>query len=480
MDILSRRSFLGGTLALGAMRLWSEALPVAEPRLRLGVLSDIHVAGEGTDRWWLKALEYFRAQNVDGVIVAGDLANLGQIDQLQRVADAWFRVFPDDKGADGRHVERLFVYGNHCIHGWKWKEGKKPPLATDEAGSKRNAIGWGDNRARAWRQCFHEDFAPIWMKSVKGYSFVGAHWNKDGGGIPVEAFMAEHAGEIDRKKPFFFIQHEHPKDTVFGPWAWGHDDGRSTRALSPFANAVAVSGHSHYSLTDERSIWQGAFASVNAGSLFNTSAEYALRENGGENRFGYMGGKGVREQAMEMLRPTERQGMLWSVYDDCIVMHRRDFTVDLPLGDDWVLPLGTGEKPYAFAKRRAERSAPQFAADAKVTVGRGKTRKGEDAVVVSFPPAETRRKCRVFEYEVTATLAEDDVELVQAQRRVLAPDFFLPPVSANRRGGTCVFSASELPLKGRYVYSVRPVECFGKMGAPIFSAKVDKNFRPAP
>ena len=89
-----------------------------------------------------------------------------------------------------------------------------------------------------------------------------------------------------------------------------------------------------------------------------------------------------------------------------------------------------------------------------------------ELIEITFPPARTQAKCRVFEYEVTATLVEDDVDLVQAQRRVMALDFHLPE-TAEGKSGTCVFAVSELPLKGRYRFDVRPVECFGHKGAPI-------------
>ena len=69
---------------------------------------------------------------------------------------------------------------------------------------------------------------------------------------------------------------------------------------------------------------------------------------------------------------------------------------------------------------------------------------------------------------MTATLVEDDFELVQAQRRVFAPDCYLPP-SAAPRPGVCRFALKELPIKGHYRFSVRPIECFGKKGESISS-----------
>ena len=87
-------------------------------------------------------------------------------------------------------------------------------------------------------------------------------------------------------------------------------------------------------------------------------------------------------------------------------------------------------------------------------------------VEITFPAAQTRGKCRVFEYEVTAVLTEDDVDLVQLQRRVFAPDFHMPETK-DGAPGRCVIAAADLPMKGRYRFEVRPIECFGLKGRAI-------------
>ena len=89
-------------------------------------------------------------------------------------------------------------------------------------------------------------------------------------------------------------------------------------------------------------------------------------------------------------------------------------------------------------------------------------------VAVTFPSAETRNKCRVFEYEVQAVMVDDDIEMVATTRRVLAPDFFLPASKANQPG-MCVFALAELPKGVHLRFDVTPIECFGKKGRPIRS-----------
>ena len=471
---MNRRDFLKMVAAAGATSAAGSILAGSEvPLLKLGVLSDIHLrCFPHREDYFRKALLWFRDKGADAVVIAGDIADSGRVTELKLCADTWFSVFPDDKAPDGRRVERLFVFGNHCVDAWRWAANNphyRSPIS-NEAQRLADSIGYADVRQRAWRELFHEDFAPIWMKTVNGIPIVGAHWEKRGDGIAIEEFMKVHGKMIDPTLPFFYIQHEHPKDTCFGSWAWGHDDGRSTRALSRFPKAVAFSGHSHYSLTDERTVWQGAFTSINTASLFDVSLDFSLRENASGNRFGYKGEK--RPHRMPALAKGDvRQGQFVTVYCDKLVVERHDFKYDLPLGCNWEVPLpAAAGGPFSYASRRARRTAPAFGPNAKVEVRERNDPKGEVFYDVTFPRADSRNGCRVFEYEVTATLVADEVDLVQAQRRVLAPDFHLPECEKLMRGGACTFSSEDLQLSGEYRFSVRPVECFGLKGGAIESS----------
>ena len=491
---LSRRMFLG---AGGAFALLNGGCAFRAPaglfgggaaKVRFGVISDVHIQEPGDEKHLLDALRFFRERGADGVMVAGDIADRGRISQLKIFADAWYSVFPDDRGLGGRKVEKLFIYGNHDIWGYSWGAKNDPELA------KRDGIGYDDARpARVWEELFHEPYSDFWIKNVKGYSFIGGHWTKKDNFDGLDAFLRVHEKELDPSKPFFYTQHAHPKDTCYGTWAWGHDNGASTRALSRFPNAVAFSGHSHYTLTDDRSIWQGAFTSINTASMKYSSHDYSLRDNlDGVNSCGYQGEKGRpkphprvcvgRWQGADIGGSGDvnlmqgRQGMLVSVYDDSIAIERREFVTGHSLGDDWVIPLpvGAGEKPYAYDEQTRRKVAPEFGADAKVAVSfvEDENKDIGRAVQIDCPRAEDRGGCRVFDYEVTATLVEDDVDLVQVQRRFIAPDFFLPP---ERRIPSCRFrlALADLKLKGRYRFGVTPVESFGKKGRTIWSALVE-------
>jgi len=462
---LSRRSFLGGAASFGALagcrafRAPAGLFSGDGAKLVLGVVSDIHIdCGRGDFKkfgdtaQFERTLRWFDAQGVDGVVVAGDMADNGMINQLECVGEAWFKVFPDGCSAlDGRKVEQLFVYGNHDLEGQNYDQFgyryfEKKSFAAAQI--RRDP-------AAAWEHVFREKYAPIWFKEVKGYQFVGAHWTTGPdpwGGIPaVEPWFRENAAKIDRAKPFFFIQHCHPKDTVYGKDAWCPDRGYATRALSAFPNAIAFSGHTHNSLTDERSIWQGAFTSVGTSSL----------------RYGGQG---------DIDRYAQRQGMLVKVYDDRVVFVRRDFINDTSLGDDWVLPLGNGEaKPLSFESRKAASEAPRFAAGAKLAVEpttvttKRKGKDGKESEVVENGwkltiPCANAGRVRAFRYEIATGLKNKDGKDIvffafdakynMTRAAAGSPTGYVVKASA--------FAEGAVPR-----FSVRALDCFGNAGTPL-------------
>lgn len=473
----TRRVFVEGAMTLigGAFVPFDAfAESAAAPTMKFGVVSDVHVGGRKEAVANLeKALRWLDSQKVDAVAVTGDTAHSGMISELEAFAETWRRVFPGRRAADGRPVELMVVTGNHEIGLWpgRWN-------GFSEARLRECAFEYGDNPARTWERLFGEKWELVWKKEVRGVTFFGSQWFSLR--PPVEAALKENAARLDPSRPFFFFQHPHPRGTCYadgrGFTTEAYDGGVSTRALSAYPNAVAISGHSHFTLADERSVWQGAFTSIGAGCLHE-----------GGYSFGYANASAFwhpsfKSHLMKPLGGKPEWGgdpagacfSLYEVYDDHLVVHRRSLRFDCPLGPAWIVPVpARAGGPFDFARRRGERSAaPAFAPGASVDVAfcpnghelEGVSFSGRPCVLVSFPAARQRPfGRRVFEYAVAV---EGDGGQTFG-RTILAPGSSFPSERGDL-GGECLFLPEELPGR-KVVFSVSPRDCFGCAGEAVRS-----------
>lgn len=445
---VSRRSFLTGAVSLAALSGCRSAYPLTKrPNLRLGVLADIHISAEDGDfgkfgdaEVFKHALKWFRDQDVDGVIVAGDLCENGVVSQLKKVAEAWYEVFPGDRGRDGGIVAKLFINGNHDV------EGQYYDKFADRFHEKESfKADWvASDVAGVWERLFNEPYEPIWLKRVKGYQVIGAHWDTWKGISSLEKWVADHDGEIDRDKPFFYIQHALPKDTCYGERAWGQDDGSCTRAFSTYPNAISICGHTHYGMTDDRFIWLGDFTSIQCPSL----------------RYGSFSGTAtLNPKGTKLIYPPEskdrrlwkmRQGMMIDVYDTEVKIICRDFHYNDYVRDDIVLPVPF--RKAEFAERAARFPLPAFGGNAKLAVKQEK-----EKWVLQFPAV--KGEPRTVEYIIKADVGGKVEKFFAA-----APDFELCTARARK------IVTVELPLKDvpeGAKFKVSPVDCYGREGAEI-------------
>ena len=468
-EFLQRSTALAGAAYLGSPALAETIATLGEPNIVIGIVSDIHLRGTETASTFIHTLEYFRDQKVDGVIIAGDMADQGLLPQLKVVANAWFKVFPDNKGLNGKETVQLFIYGNHDMEAYTWGS-----TINSVGAETAQAQGIGRQAAAAWKECFKEEYLPIWMKTIKGYHFIGAHWANQNSIPGLSDFLQEHNADLRADgKPFFYIQHPHPKDTCNCAWAWGRDDGTVTKLLGNYPNAVAFSGHSHSPLDDERDLWQGSFTSIGTSSL-----KYLYPMPARENTYQDDWSAQPPSQMPKMDPSDGRQGMVMRVYDTAITFEKREFVYDEPIGEAWYLPWPiSATQPLSFENRAKQAAIPQFPAEAKATVtaGNGSDRYGtsQKQVTVHFPTVLKKNAgVRAFDYEVQVEYDWLDVRHIAATKRVFSPKCYL---GENKEEGDvrCVFGANELPKDFAYRFAVRPCNCFGGKGNPIYTDWVD-------
>lgn len=472
---MTRLDFLRGSVATAAFSgmpasVMGAANLLGKPDLVIGLLSDIHiqlpptVKSTGTLDRFRHALEYFRDREVDGVLVSGDLANAGLETELAAVARAWFEVFPGGKLPNGQHVANLMHYGDHDAETRFYTPAVKDPFVRAGLPVPRS-LSEGENRKVIWEKLFHEPWAPVRHVKVKGYDFVLSNFMREGSAsAPSDLESRLNALKLDPDKPFFYSQHRWIRGTYLtDEEMWGADNGIAYGVLSKFPNAVAFQGHTHYMLTDDRTVWVGPFVSVNNGSLLNQWPA-RKRENGPD--ISWLKDDPMRDSQMKCLDGWRvHAGLVMSVYRDKIVLERRDFESDRPLGPDLVFSVDP-KKRHCDAQRREASVAPEFSADAKVSVlarsGRDRAGRSTEQVVVSFPPARSGGgRPRAFDYVVRAERA--DGGLVK-EKRVFASTAHMPE-SVEAKTVECVFSRAEVARAT--VFSARPCNCWGKSGGAI-------------
>lgn len=465
MADISRRGFIGGAAAfMGLAGCRSFLASSGRPAVSFGVISDPHITTPESTFVLERTLRYFRDRKVDAVMICGDLSDWGLLSGFKYIAEAWNRVFPGDRAADGRRVQRLFCTGNHDFEGFWYGD-----MTAD-----MHAQGYSEDEAlvrlgmkKCWEEAFQEEYADIRRRTVNGYDFVSAEWpegKSDTGFRLAPAWFAANGASIDPSKPFFYFQHPPVGGTVLpGPAS----PDAVTAALSPFGNAVAFTGHYHTTLNCGRSIWQGAFTSISVPSLSYTSVPRGY-ENGGDERTK----RPTRDMPIIPVRFwfEEAQGFVVSVFPDKMVVERRDFTQCEEAGAAWLVPLGGGEKPYTFEAHAARTPVPQFpeGAGVRTRITNTEDRGGhwEIVLVAEFPAADAVKGARAFDYEIRAVPSDGSEPMV---KRFLSPAFHKLPKD-EPKSLRFWMDVLDLPQDREYRIEVYPRNSFGVCGRPLVGA----------
>ena len=458
---LTRRGFLGGIASAGALGgCHSLGFGGDDAQLRLGVISDIHMTTPDSDEKFRRALAYFRMRGADAVVVAGDLADWGLKSSLCYVKASW------DAEMAGTGIVPLFITGNHDFDGWWYgdmtldmhMQGYSEDEALSRLGMKK-----------CWEEIFGEPYAEIRHRKVKGFDFVSAEWKEIEGGNSaqiIEWFKA-HRGELASDRPVFFMRHEPIPGTVSSAIERGGDTALA-EFLKGMPNVVSLTGHTHWTLNDERSIWQGG--GLTAISI--PSMSYSTIPRGYEN------GSAPRKSdcRLSMSRLPSRddlvaaQGFFITMRPGVMEVERRDFEDGEEAAPPWIVPMPpSAGRPYAFAEHAKKFAAPSFPAGTvvKTYTTNADRRNGTWSIFLTleFPAATAPGDTRVFDYEARVVMEDGKVAAV---KRFLSPGFYrtrrYEPKTLKFR-----FDGMDLPESGRYRMYVVARNCFGAASAPIVS-----------
>ena len=222
------------------------------PVLRFAVCSDIHLDGTPDQNNAKRFADLFKNSykyseehatynNLDAVMVCGDMTDEGTPEQLKRYA-----TIIDENIKDGTTM--LQCLGNHeFIH-------------------ERN--NEGVNTIENYKNIVSETINT--HEVINGYHFIGVSYADKSENFDDHLKWLDEQLKIatkeDKNKPVFVFQHPHATLTVYGSIHWGDIGIRSV--LEKYPQVVDFSGHSHYASVDPRTVWQGSFTAIGTGSIY--------------------------------------------------------------------------------------------------------------------------------------------------------------------------------------------------------------------
>lgn len=331
------------TITLGLTTSFSSAQAFSEssnqennnrkPELVFPVISDVHIDNDST-----ADMEKFKAAmdqlnkvapDQDAFVVIGDLTDYGYATEY----DKFFSIY-NEKKQDG--VNSIFTMGNHDY----W-----------------NGLSIKDAQTLFLEKTEMESI--YYHKEVNGYHFIAlSPENSNTHGLytieqinwlgkQLEAAEKDNPGE-----PIFVFLHQHIKDTVYGSDLWGTQENKELLydTLKKYPQVITFSGHSHYPLEDPRTIHQKDFTSVGTSSV-----SYLELEPGTLQGFHPEGYRDIS------------QGMVIEVYNNEVVIKKRDFHKDDWAGDPWVIKYPAKTNKFKYTEDR-DHINPVFANKAKASI----------------------------------------------------------------------------------------------------------------
>ena len=242
----------------------------------------------------------------------------------------------------------------------------------------------------------------------------------------------------DPTKPIFFAQHEHVDNTVYGSSDFeGWDDEFFKDIFMEYPQIVHFSGHSHYPLSDPRSLWQGDFTAIGTGSLYYVE---------------------LTVEDVRTYHPENHKGeaQFWIVEVDA---NNRVRLIGIDLEEEKILceyildnPADPANREYTPEKQAARSKAPVFDENAEIEV-----KKSFGAVSLVAPAAKSTDGMPITLYRVFLYDSEGN----EVKKDWVLPDYYSATVSS-----TNTFSLGVLG-NGDYTAKVVAETAYGVQSAPL-------------
>ena len=300
--------------------------------IKLGIISDFQLNSTNLDyqRNLEITLKKMKNESVDIIIMAGDIVNTGYPYEFELYKSLFNKVYTNDT------IKPLVfeIMGNHEYYNTKYRR--------QGYYLKKNI------------QLFKDNFKKYPFYHVKINSFHFIFWsmqNYDTREIYElhTSWLQKHIeiAESDIKHkgdPVFIVTHAPPKYTVYGS---EDDSGLMTtfNVLKKYENIFCISGHSHRSLRNEKSIWQSEFTAINTQSIAYAALSYNFTNNNDV----------VRKSVDSYM------GYIAILDEEQIDIHRYFFHINKEI-DSWTVkfPLMKNNFDFTDDKRRSNWGIPKI------------------------------------------------------------------------------------------------------------------------
>ena len=411
---------------------------------KVGFITDTHVGETRKSCELVKgAFEVFKAQGVQAIGHCGDLADWHYELGYKYYREAFESTYPDP----AKRPEMLYVYANHDALNTKFQRDPNGPhkrfldLRTAFAAMRKHLAIPHD--------LFHETV-------IGGVPFLVFPQTFDlVGGLK---FLDEKIKETCARfptGPVVLLTHLPPADTLYNSRAWGSI--ALTRIFEKYPRLVTFTGHTHGSLRNEQSIWQGAFTAVDVCCLQVWHGNSVGTPVSSKKAYG---------------------AIVADFHPDRIVLHRIDVRdgSEFKADDPWIVPLpfDPATAPYNWKTRAKTERKAEFPSGAMVAVEA--IGAPADKVKVSFPGAAAEED--VLWYQTELARPKGDGWETYARADIFG-EFYKRPQERTGRY-SLNFSSMQFENGADTRIRVRPVGFFGAAGVPLETVWKPKDLiRPA-
>ena len=398
---------------------------------KIGVMSDVHlqIGSTAADYALKNALTNMKNDGVSAVLFTGDLVNTGVEAEYEKFNAIWDSVMGDTD------IKMLTITGNHEFEGVYFRG------EDYDAQIERYLAAFDLEEAN-----FHEVINGIHVIGINSESHVvDGKYTMETTDWLVEQLDAARAD--NPYGPIIVMCHQTIANTTYGS-QWGSSaTSELNDVLRYYPEVVYLAGHSHFDFTNEKSIMQKDFTTIDVPSLQYTSTE-TITGGSVATEYGYQNYLMLEIDGTAKTMSVKRM----KSYEKDAATHAYE-TVQVK--EPWVLNLPMLKKSdFVYTAVRADEvNAPVFADGSAV-----------EALAVTSNTAQIKYPAATHEdyvhaYYVTVTDAAGSL----IQQQYFVSDFY----KLGDKKAEYVVDLEGLPSNSKLTVSVTAMEGFGKQSDPI-------------